>query len=397
MYWLNKFSHFRFSVKLQHFSFVCVSLLVLFSLNGCSKISEEQLETKSNYFQSAQLLKIIPQPNYTISRTYIGQIKAKQETNISFEYAGKVSNIFVDVGDHIKKGQLLAQQNTQLLSYKKDELQAKIKQVKAQIHLNQTNLSRIKHLIKKGFSSKQSLDEVNAENQIFLAQIQELQATIKTISYQIDKSKLIAPFDATVGSRMLSVGEVVKTGTTSFLLIEKNHNEITLGVPGKLAQNLSLGQIFNVEINNNHKNAKLIAIGQQVNTSNRTVQLRLVFVEDTSNENVNKITHFNGQLVKVSIDQVVNKTGFWLPINAITDGIRGQWQVYLANKINSSDTQEVTYKIKAMTINVIHTDKNSVYITGLALEEQIIVSQGLHRFVYGQIIKKSLKANKGYK
>ena len=98
-------------------------LIAVLSLSACSKNTEDKTDT-TTFYQSASTKTIIPQQGYTITRHYLGQLKAKQHTNLSFEYAGKVNQLLVDNGDVVKKNQLLAEQDTQLLKYKTAELQA---------------------------------------------------------------------------------------------------------------------------------------------------------------------------------------------------------------------------------------------------------------------------------
>ncbi len=342
-------------------------------LSACS-----QKETKGNstkpYIHSAQLITISPSESYVIKREYIGKIATKQYANISFEYRGKIDNVFVDDGDIVKKGQILAQQDTELLSIQLAQLKARIEQKKAQQELNTANLTRINTLDSQGYSAKKNLDELNAQQKIYRAQLQELQASQQALNYQISKAQLLAPFDAVVGQRMLSQGEYINAGVTTFRLIEQEHTEITLGVPRKIAKDLTIGQIFPVTIGNKNSQAKLIAIGQQLDAINRTVQLRLTLIE--------QIKNFNGDLARITINKNIAQSGYWLPLNAITDGVRGQWNIYLAQ--NNTSEQ---YQLASTTIQLLHTTENHVFIKGLPKGKHIILADGLHRYVPGQIVK----------
>lgn len=367
---------------------VILIFFTVFTLMACSKVVKNKVAPNS-YQQSASLITIFPEKSYTIARSYLGQITAKQHTNLSFEYSGSVSDVLVDSGDIIKKGQLLAQQDTQLLSYKTTELQSQKEQAQAQITLNQANLSRIKTLNNDGYSSLQRLDELNSENKILNAQINGLNARIDTLGYQKEKSELIAPFDGVITERFISNGEVTTIGQVSFRIIEHSNNEINVGIPRKVASTLALGKILTVTIDDTNlkdktKQAKLIAIGQQINIVNRTVQLRLKMVKQ-----LDKANRYNGQLVRVTIEQEITKPGFWLPINAITDGVRGQWQIFIASPTTTSTN---SHQLQAATVNVLHTNEHSAYINGLTLESHKIVAQGVHRYVSGQVVKTSTPA-----
>lgn len=359
-------------------------LLAVSTLTACSK-TVEKTTTADNYQQSASLLLLTPEKSYTVTREYLGQIIAKQHTNLSFEYTGRVNQILVDTGDVIEKGQLLAQQDTQLLRFKTTELQSQKEQAQAQIMLNKVNLDRIKTLINDGYSSLQRLDELNSENKILNAQINGLNARIDTIEYQKKKSSLIAPFNGVITERFISNGEITPASQASFRFMEHANNEINVGVPSKMASSLVLGQKFTIQIDdippkNLIKQATLIAIGQQINSVNRTIQLRLKMPKT-----LDKSNSYNGQLVRVTIEQEINKPGFWIPLNAITDGVRGQWQVLMANSTNSADNH--SYQLQSATVNILHTNEHSAYVNGLSLEPHQIIAQGVHRYVSGQLVK----------
>ncbi len=361
-------------------------LFILFTtstLTACSK-AVETTQPNDNYQQSAALITLTPVQSYTVSRDYLGQLIAKQHTNLSFEYSGRVNQVFVDTGDVIKKGQLLAQQDTQLLSYKTAELQSQKEQAQAQITLNKANLKRINTLIDDGYSSVQRLDELKSENKILQAQINGLNARISTLEYQRKKSSLIAPFDGVITERLISNGEVISASQLSFRFIENANNEVSVGIPSKVASTLTLGQVFDVKIDNqpgkiNSNQAKLIAIGQQINSVNRTIQLRLKMLKD-----LDKTQRYNGQLVRVTIEQEIKKPGFWLPISAITDGVRGQWQILTASSTKNDST---SYQLQSATIKILHIKNQSAYVNGLSLAPQQIIAQGVHRYVSGQVVK----------
>jgi RND family efflux transporter MFP subunit len=382
----NKISYYQHPLaKVKSFFLIFIAAT---TLTACSKVVDKE-EAHHGFQQSASLVTIDPENSYTIARDYLGQITAKQHTSLSFEYSGRISNVLVDSGDVITKGQLLAQQDTQLLSYKTAELQSQKQQALAQVTLNKANLKRIKTLISDGYSSLQRLDELNSENHILKAQIDGLNARINTLKYQQEKSALLAPFDGVVTERFISKGQVATASQPSFRFIENANNEINVGIPRKIASTLVLGQLFDIKIDNaplseQTRQAELIAIGQQINSVNRTVLLRLKMTKK-----LDKANRYNGQLIRVTIKQDIKKSGFWLPLNAITDGVRGQWQIFIASSI---DDETNNYQLQAATINILHTSEHSAYISGLSLEPHKIVAQGVHRYVGGQVVKTSTQA-----
>lgn len=364
--------------KLQHakyiFSLICVTLTTVL-LAACTK-SADDLEQITTYHQSADIQVITPSNSYEVSREYIGKIVSKQLASLSFEYGGTVDKIYVDSGDIVVKGQLLAELNTELLSMKLQEISASIRQLNAQAELNRLKLARINALSTKGYSSKQALDELQTAKKIIQANLSRQQANKSTINYQVSKAKLYAPFNAVVAVRSVAEGEIFSPKQSAFKLIKQSQYQISVGVPVKVARELTVGQLLEVKLGAQEITAKILVIGKQVNQVSRTVELRLAITGQT--------TFYNGQLVKVKIRQQVDQAGFWLPLTALTDGIRGQWNVFHVN-----NTEDNLYTIKATTITVKYSTSDAAYITGLPLKKHKIITAGVHRYVPGQVVKKS--------
>jgi RND family efflux transporter MFP subunit len=346
-------------------------------LTACSK-PDDAIEQKNIYHQTANIQTIAPSEHYEVVREYIGKVTSKQFTSLSFEYGGKVENVYIDSGEQIKKGQLLATFNTELLEIKLQEIAASISQLNAQAELNRLNLERINKLSEKGYSSQQKLDELQTEKKVISADLARQQANKSTINYQISKAKLHAPFDAVISTRSVAEGEVFSPNQIAFEIIKQAEHEIAVGVPVKVARELTIGKTLDVELGQQKVSAKILVVGKQVNQISRTVELRLAVPTQSS--------FYNGQLAKIKIHRQINEPGFWLPLSALTDGIRGQWNIFQVN-----DIQNNLYAITATTIEVKYSTLDAAYIVGLPLKQHQIIVAGVHRYVPGQIVKKAQK------
>jgi RND family efflux transporter MFP subunit len=365
-----------FKLQRANITFSIISFVFSITLlSACSK-SNDVTEQNNTYYQSADIQTISPSEFYEVSREYIGKVVSKQFASLGFEYGGKVEKVYVDSGDSIAKGQLLAEFNTELLTIRLQEIDASVRQLIAQAELNRLNLARINKLNSKGYSSKQRLDELQTEKKVLNADLSRQQANKSMVNYQITKAKLHAPFSAIVSSRAVAEGEIFAPNQTAFELIKQAHHEVAVGVPVKVARELTVGQLLKVELGQQATSAKILVVGKQVNPISRTVELRLAMTEQS--------TFYNGQLAKVKIHQRVSQAGFWLPLAALTDGIRGQWNIFQVGGI-----QDHLFSITATTVDVKYSTLDAVYITGLPLTQHKIIAAGIHRYVPGQIVKKS--------
>lgn len=356
------------------------SLLFCVILSACSEPTEQAQsqanDQSANYYHSAHIETISPSSSYDIDRNYIGKVVSKQLASVSFEYAGKVTKVYVDSGDIIKQGQLLAELNTELLAIKQQEIAATIAQLNAQAELNRLNLSRIYDLNIKGYSSRQALDELETEKKVITADLSRQQANIANIKYQMSRAKLHAPFGAIISTRAIAEGENFSPNQTAFELIKQSHHEVSVGVPVSVASRLKVGQTLSVTLDKQVLPATILVIGKQVNNISRTVELRLELSQ--------KSPFYNGQMAQVNIKQKIPQAGFWLPLSALTDGVRGQWNVFqVTPKVND------LYTISATTVAVKYSTLDAAYITGLPLVPVDIIVAGVHRYVPKQIVKRA--------
>jgi len=360
---------------------IVIALSGMLGLAGCSKPIEE---AKTSYHHAAKVKTIKAQESYQVSREYIGRVVAKQQTQLAFEYGGRVKSIHVDNGDTVKKDQIIATLDTEILTIRAREIKAQIKQTHAQQSLNKANLTRVEKLIADGYASKQNIDELIAEQGVLIAQIDGLNASLASLDYQIEKAQLTAPYGGIISERIIAQGDMVASGNTAFKLIKQSTQEVTLGVPFNVAQTLNIEQSLPINIGGVSLSANIIAIGQQINPLNHTIELRLGLSQ--ANE------RFNGQIARATIIQTIEESGYWIPISALTDGMRGQWNIYQA----ISQPEFEIFKIQAVTINVVHTTATHAYVSPAQEQEVTLITQGLHRYVPGQLIRSALdKTAKG--
>lgn len=370
-------SSIRFNLRSSKSVFLAASLLLM---SACSdELPESQSQEKqADYIHSAQIERVSRQDSYNVHREYVGKLEAKQQTSMRFEFAGRISQVYKDSGDLVETGEVIASLDTELLSIQVDELEAQQAQLKAQLTLNSANLARIESLRNKDYASAQRFDELSAEKSILMASLDGLAASIATLNYQIDRAQLKAPYTGVVAQRHVSTGDLVSANMAAFSLVNQGEQQVSVGIPAEVAKTLSLKQTLPIVIAKNTYIGSILAIGQQVNPQTRTVEVRLALTEDV------KIA--SGAIARVALEQTLDMSGFWVPLTAITDGIRGQWNVYAASP-SEHQTHKDVYQISAKTIQVLHTTEERAYITGLGSDAIELVTTGLHRYVPGQQVK----------
>ena len=356
-------------------------LLIPLTLQACSEVVADETQAVSQYLQASSEY-LTQQDSYQVENKFVGKVIAKQDANLGFEFAGIIKTLHVIEGQQVAKGQLLAELNTQLLLIERNQLEAQLQQAEAEFDLIEANLSRLNSLSKRGFTSEQNIDELSSQKRVIAANIRSTLSGLEASQYRIDKSKLLAPFDGIVSSRQIAQGEVIAAGNTAFRLLQTGASEVTIGVPASFITQLQ-GKEHQLEIAGVNYAANLLSVGNEVDTVTRTISLRFALADNSP--------VYNGQLAYLALSQAYQQPGYWVPLSAITDGVRGMWNIYtLEQDVMQQDRDDhaaatpALFQLKSTTVTVLHATETAAYVQGDLKDNQAYVNVGIHRFVPGQ-------------
>ncbi len=354
----------------SHFCLLAIKLGLILTLSGCNDEPKAVSQLKP---QSVSVQRLIEVDSYTLTQEYTGTIRAANTTEIGFELNGKINKILVDSGVQVTKGQVLAELDTQLLQAQQQEIHASLLQNKADLTLAKASLQRSQELSGQGYVSSQELDESKGKVDSLIAARNRLNASLRAVELKIAKSKLVSPFDASIGQRQANLGEVVNLGKPVFTLIQNNRPQAHIGIPINLSQQFKLEEKLALKVANTQYVAKVLGISSQVNPITRTQTLRLALPQDA---NV-----INGELAYLAYQQVIPRKGFWVPISALTQGMRGRWNLFIA-QASEKDTKE--HQIGKRDVEIIFTNEHMAFISGAISKNEYYIDKGLHKLVAGQ-------------
>ncbi|CAH0990571.1 Toluene efflux pump periplasmic linker protein TtgG [Sinobacterium norvegicum] len=337
-------------------------------LSGCGQGDTAKVEQHLHPVTTVALEK---SQQLELNREFVGVVTPSQNGSIGFELSGKIAKILVDEGESVTNGQPLMQLDTRLLATETNQLIAQQRQVKSDLKLVNSNLERLESLKLKGYTSTQSVDEQIAKQNSLEAQLQQLRAGVNANAIKIEKSLLKAPFDGVIGKRQVSLGQVVSAGTPVYSLLLQQSNEAQVGVPSRMLGQLSVGDALPVTIGRQQYFAQLITKGAVIDPATRTVQLRLALPVESE--------VISGELAYLTLPEQIEREGYWLPLTALTDGIRGLWNVYALSEQGNG-----VYQIEKRDIRILYATGKEAYVQGAISEGEQVVSDGLHRYVPGQ-------------
>jgi len=195
----------------------------------------------------------------------VGTLRSRQSVTLRPEVSGRIAQIAFADGARVRRGQLLVQLD--------DVLQrAELSQAQAQLSIARANLKRNQELVAENFVAQRVLDESQANLQVAEAQVALAQA-------RLQRMRVTAPFDGTVGLRSINLGEYVKDGadlvnledtsalTVDFRLPERYQTRIAAGQSVRVALDALPGQSFV---------ARVQAVDPLLDANGRSVAVRAV-------------------------------------------------------------------------------------------------------------------------
>jgi RND family efflux transporter MFP subunit len=242
--------------------------------------------------------------------SFSGVFEPNKESKISAEQPGKINVLFGDVGSYVKKGQTLIALDNSLL---KLQLQS----VEVQIEGLEKDVNRYTILTKA--DAVQGLQLEKAELALRSARVQQA-----TVSEQISKTMIKAPFDGIITAKLNEVGAFAAPGIPLLQITDISQLKFTIQVSQGDLKRFELKQAYNISIDalpGISAHGEVVMIGSKANAGNSfPVQLLLRNTPDMQIK--------SGMFGKVHLSSDQHSTGISLPASAIV-GSSTKPQVYL--------------------------------------------------------------------
>ncbi|MEL7009087.1 MAG: HlyD family efflux transporter periplasmic adaptor subunit [Cyanobacteria bacterium J06588_4] len=392
------------------------------------------------------VLEAEPVNSYQASRSYTGEIAAVRASNLGFNRSGEVERVLVEEGDRVSQGQALAQldirnlqtQRQQLLAEKAraqaqlselktgariediNAAEAAVEDLEQQLKLQSKQRERREYLYSQGAIAKEELDEFafgagalqarlnqaqsnleelkngTRQEQITAQQasVRQLEASIADLDVNIDKSTLKAPFNGIVAKRELDEGTVANAGQSVIRLMEDAAPEARIGLPVRAIEQLQIGSTQTLAIGSRIYQGEVTSILPEVDSDTRTQTV--VFRLDPA-----AMTQVNpGQTIRLELTQANNAEGYWLPTDALTQGIRGLWTCYVLTEPKDRGAENTNgdpeyYVVQQHAVEIVNQsgDKPNgmaslrALVRGTLQPGDLIVANGTHRLVPGQRVR----------
>jgi len=300
---------------------------------------------------SLEILEVKLMDSYKITREFPGKLLPAEQSNLAFEIPGKINVINVDIGDAVRKGQILAELDDR-------EATAQLKQAKARYDLALQILNRYKDLRSEGHISIQDLDNANSEELVAKSQYEFFKV-------KLEQTKLIAPFDGVIQNRYLDTGSVINGGIPIVEILGSKNVEAHISIPLKFIDKLIIGNFYDFTIGNK---------------KSKGVLERLAPMTPGGSDNRLAIFNFDtffapGSIAELKLSLNIEGRGTWVPIKSLSQSEQGIWAIYTINeeKVVVRDLVEILY-----------FEGEYAYVNGTLNDGDLIVLGGAQKIIEGK-------------
>jgi RND family efflux transporter MFP subunit len=142
------------------------------------------------------------------------------EVRVGAERAGRLVRVLVEEGDVVRKGQLLAEIDSDELRAALAEARARVVEAEAEVRLSEANLARRRQLQQERILAANDLDHALRDSDTSQARAATARASVARYEAQLAKSRLAAPIAGTLVARRVDAGQMVETGDHAFTVAD---------------------------------------------------------------------------------------------------------------------------------------------------------------------------------
>src|SRR4249919_1903342 len=179
---------------------------------------------------------------------YAGEIRAREESPLSFRVSGKLVRRDVDVGAHVRQGDVLAVLDAGDLAAQARAAQAQLTAAEAELARARADQARYTKLAGQQLVSRSALDAQNAAATAAQGQANAARANLEVARNQSAYTQLRAPHDGMIASRAAEAGQVVGAGQTVFTIAADAGREVAIALPESRIREFRVGQPVAVEL-----------------------------------------------------------------------------------------------------------------------------------------------------
>jgi RND family efflux transporter MFP subunit len=179
-------------------------------------------------------------------------LHARDEANLAFRLAGKIVDRYVNPGDHVKAGQVIARLDAEIEHSQKVAAEADVTAAQAVVDQTAALEKRMADLLSEKAVSKTEYENAERQKKTAVAQLNAAKAKLAVAEEQLGYTTLKADADGVITAKNAEPGEVVRAGQPIVALAREDGRDAIFDMPSQLIRDgLTVNQKVEVRLADN--------------------------------------------------------------------------------------------------------------------------------------------------
>ena len=272
--------------------------------------------------------------DFTVQLQAIGTVTPYNTVTVRSRIDGELARVLVREGQHVERGQLLAEIDARPFRVQLAQAQGQQQQNMAQLKNAESELARYEQLFKQDAVARQQLDRQAALVQQLRGTLQSDQAQVDNAKLQLSYTRIEAPISGRVGLRRVDAGNLITANDANglFTLLQTKPISVLFNVPEtQIAQVRTayagdvkpVAEAWDRNASKRLAQGRLETLGNQIDVATGTLRLKARF------ENADD-SLFPNQFVNLRLALQKLPNAVTIPLDAVQYGSRGSY-VYAIN------------------------------------------------------------------
>ena len=190
---------------------IIIALVLVVGFIGYQKWQESQNAGNQGQdkLKNRKTTEVIQARDINFSVTVAGEISPAEKVSVRPEVHGKIAELPVDISDRVAKGELLFRLDDKDLKIEIDTRKKLIDSANLQLEQSKSEYERSKKLFNDGLISEEAFQNIKTRYEVSQITRARAQNDFDLSQEKLSKTSILAPFDCTVLSRPVSIGQAV--------------------------------------------------------------------------------------------------------------------------------------------------------------------------------------------
>ena len=245
---------------------IILGVIVLVVIGGIVvKFREKEADLKTNPIKQV-MVEIVGQVFSDKEIAFGSFVKNSEEAMLLAQVGGSVDKFYVNEGDYMRKGQVIAHISI-------PEVSAQYAQAKAQVEISEQ---------KEKWARRKWDDYKPEEREQFKLQNKQARAFQAEVGAILGKAVIKAPFSGIISKKFIEEGSTISPGMQiAYFVGDKKEKELTVAVPVSIGEKINVGDKVLVREEDREENAKVVSVNPVSDSTSRKVSIKISLDKDS--------------------------------------------------------------------------------------------------------------------